>query len=144
VTALCALLNPHKEPGRLALVAQLGARQVRRRLPALLDSAADTPVVWMCDPTNTDTRTWGGRTTRWLDDVTAELREFFAVCRERGVVPGGVHLEAAGEPVTECVGGGQGLESGGLEANYRTRCDPRLNPVQVLECVAVVLDELRR
>jgi 3-deoxy-D-arabino-heptulosonate 7-phosphate (DAHP) synthase class II len=144
VTALCALLNPHKEPGRLALVAQLGARQVRRRLPALLDSAADTPVVWMCDPTNTDTRTWGGRTTRWLDDVTAELREFFAVCRERGVVPGGVHLEAAGEPVTECVGGGQGLEPGGLEANYRTRCDPRLNPVQVLECVAVVLDELRR
>lgn len=145
VAALCSLLNPDKVPGRLALITRLGAAQVRDLLPPLLQAAAEVPVTWMCDPMHGNTRTTAeGRKFRRLDDITDEIRAFFGVHRAHGTVAGGIHLEAAGESVTECTGGWRRIRETGLGDNYQTRCDPRLNPSQTLECLIVVLRELRR
>ncbi|MDT7789485.1 MAG: 3-deoxy-7-phosphoheptulonate synthase, partial [Pseudonocardiales bacterium] len=54
---------------------------------------------------------------------------------------GGLHVEMAGEDVTECVGFGLGLED--LHRDYQSACDPRLNPAQALELAFLVADMLR-
>jgi 3-deoxy-D-arabino-heptulosonate 7-phosphate (DAHP) synthase class II len=145
VATLCALLNPDRIPGRLTLITRLGAGRVHELLPPFLEAADGTPVTWMCDPMHGNTRTTkDGRKFRRLEDITAEVRAFFGVHREHGTVAGGIHLEAAGEPVTECTGGWQRLSETGLDENYQTRCDPRLNPAQTLECLVAALPDLRR
>ncbi|MFG2000629.1 3-deoxy-7-phosphoheptulonate synthase [Spirillospora sp. NPDC048911] len=124
VAALCSVLNPYKLPGRLTLVARLGAARVGELLPPLVQAAAGVPVTWMCDPTHGDTRTTGeGRKFHLLEDITEEIRAFFRVHRDLGTTAGGVHLEAAAEDVTEC--------------------DPRLDPAQTLEFLILVMRELR-
>ncbi|KAB2352335.1 3-deoxy-7-phosphoheptulonate synthase [Actinomadura rudentiformis] len=144
VAALCSMLNPHKIPGRLTLITRLGAARVGELLPPLVQAAATVPVTWVCDPMHGNTRTTEeGRKFRRLEDITEEIRAFFRVHRDLGTVAGGVHLEAAGEDVTECTGGWRRISENGLGANYQTLCDPRLNPAQTLECLIVVLHELR-
>jgi 3-deoxy-7-phosphoheptulonate synthase len=63
----------------------------------------------------------------------AEIRAFFAVHRQAGTIPAGVHLELTHEDVTECTGGSAGITSRRLSDRYRTLCDPRLNAGQALE-----------
>ncbi len=145
VAALCRRLNPGKVPGRLTLIPRLGADRAATVLPALLEAAAETgtPVCWVCDPMHGNTFvTDQGIKTRRVDEVTAEIRAFFGACRATGVMPGGLHLETAPEPVTECVGGWQRLREDELATKYDTRCDPRLNAAQTLQCVTVAVDEL--
>ena len=73
----------------------------------------------------------------------AEIGGFFAVCRESGVWPGGVHLEFTGEDVTECLGGAEEVLEDQLSVRYHTLCDPRLNARQSLD-LAFRLAELMR
>jgi 3-deoxy-7-phosphoheptulonate synthase len=136
VLELCERLNPERVPGRLVLIARMGASRVRELLPPLLRAArgADHPVVWVCDPMHANTVTTGsGRKTRHFDDVLAEVEGFFAAHRQEGTWPGGIHLEFTGEDVTECVGGSDQLLEEQLEGRYRTLCDPRLNARQALD-----------
>ncbi len=146
VARLCSLLNPAKIPGRLTLITRLGAARVHELLPPLLEAATGVPVTWMCDPMHANTRTTKeGRKFRRLEDVTEEIRAFFGVHRARGTVAGGIHLEAAREDVTECAGGrwpAAGAEAG-LGERYQSLCDPGLSPAQTLECLVLVLRELR-
>ncbi|WP_169814370.1 3-deoxy-7-phosphoheptulonate synthase [Nocardia mexicana] len=145
VAALCRRLDPERKPGRLTLIPRLGADRTATMLPALLEAAAETgtPVCWICDPMHGNTFvTEQGIKTRRVDEVTSEIRAFFGACRATGVTPGGLHLETAPEPVTECVGGWQRLREDELATRYRTRCDPRLNAAQTLQCVTVAVDEL--
>jgi 3-deoxy-7-phosphoheptulonate synthase len=145
VTALCELLNPGRIPGRLSLITRLGATRVEEVLPALVRAVTDAahPVVWLCDPMHGNTYTaTSGYKTRRIEDIVAEVRASFAVHRDQGTYAGGLHLEAAADDVTECVGGGCGLEESDLPRSFRTACDPRLNPAQVLECVLVAVGEL--
>lgn len=121
VELLCRALNPDNRPGRLTLIARLGAARTVEALPALFEAAArcGTPVCWVCDPMPADTG--DGHLFRRLDEVVAEIRAFFRACRATATVPGGLHLECAPEA---------GF-SGGLD------------PAQTLQCVLAALAELR-
>jgi 3-deoxy-7-phosphoheptulonate synthase len=85
-----------------------------------------------------------GYKTRHFDDVMAELRGFFTVCRDAGVWPGGVHVELTGENVTECLGGTEEVLGTHLEQRYETMCDPRLNARQSLDLAFQTAELLRR
>jgi 3-deoxy-7-phosphoheptulonate synthase len=133
---VCRVLDPGREPGRLTLVARMGAERVGERLPPIIRAVrqAGHPVVWVSDPMHGNTFTHAnGYKTRHFDDVMAELRAFFATCRSEGVWPGGVHVELTGAEVTECLGGADALGADDLEQRYETMCDPRLNARQSLE-----------
>jgi 3-deoxy-7-phosphoheptulonate synthase len=146
VLELCERLNPNRIPGRLTLIARLGAAEVRELLPPLLRAVRDAahPVVWACDPMHANVFvTASGHKTRHFDDVMTELQGFFAAHREEGTWPGGVHLEFTGEDVTECLGGGEEVVEDQLDSRYETLCDPRLNARQSLD-LAFRLAELLR
>ena len=143
---LCERLNPERLPGRLTLIARLGAARVREVLPPLIAAIRDAghPVVWVCDPMHGNLRRLpDGRKTRHFDDVMAELEGFFASPVAAGTWPGGVHLEFTGEDVTECLGGGEEVLESQLDSRYETLCDPRLNARQSLD-LAFGIAELMR
>ena len=145
VAALVRRLNPDAIPGRLTLITRMGATAVSEALPGLVRAVQETgiPVVWVCDPMHGNTREAStGHKTRVFDDVLAEVRGFFAVHRELGTHPGGLHIELTGDDVTECVGGTGGVLEGDLGARYETACDPRLNREQSLELAFLVADML--
>lgn len=144
--ALCAKLDPGREPGRLTLVSRMGATRIAQSLPPLLNAVkkAGHPVVWACDPMHGNTfQHDNGYKTRHFDAVIAELDGFFTACRAAEVWPGGVHMELTGADVTECLGGGDEVLPEHLDQRYETACDPRLNARQSLE-VAFRLGELVR
>jgi 3-deoxy-7-phosphoheptulonate synthase len=144
--ALCEILNPDREPGRITLISRMGAKHVTDGLPPLLGAvgAAGHPVVWACDPMHGNTITsTGGRKTRHFDDVLAEIQGFFAVCRAAQVWPGGVHIELTGDDVTECLGGAEEILEDNLGVRYTTTCDPRLNARQSLDLAFLVAELLR-
>ncbi|MDQ1393610.1 MAG: 3-deoxy-7-phosphoheptulonate synthase [Acidimicrobiaceae bacterium] len=149
VIGICTALDPDRVPGRLMLIARMGAGKTPQVLPALLQAVRDAghPVLWACDPMHGNTFTSpGGRKTRRFDDVLTEIGEFFAVCRAEGVWPGGVHVELTGDDVTECLGGA-GIEEileDHLNIRYTSACDPRLNARQSLDLAFQVAELLRR
>ena len=146
VLTLCDLLDPGRVPGRLTLVARMGASRVEERLAPLVRAVRDAghPVVWACDPMHGNTFVGpSGHKTRRFDDVMAELAGFFAVHRSEGTHPGGIHVELTGEDVTECLGGADEIEDGHLHRRYETACDPRLNASQALELAFQVTELLR-
>ena len=146
VLALCETLNPTRIPGRLTLVARMGATKVVDGLPPLLSAVADAghPVVWVCDPMHGNTFTADdGRKTRHFEDVLAEVSGFFAAHRFAGTHPGGVHLELTGDDVTECLGGGAEVVTADLGSRYETMCDPRLNGSQSVDLAFRVAELLR-
>ena len=143
---LCGRLDPDRDPGRLTLIARLGADQVETVLPPLIRAVdkAGHPVVWACDPMHGNGLvTDGGIKTRRFDDIMTELTAFFAVCRAEGAWPGGVHLEFTGDNVTECVGGVEPVAEGDLGIHYSSLVDPRLNARQSLDVAFQVAELLR-
>lgn len=147
VLALCRRLDPDRTPGRLTLVARMGATRVAEALPPLMRAVADAehPVVWACDPMHGNTFVSpNGYKTRHFDHVMAEIRGYFAVHEAEGTWPGGIHVELTGEDVTECLGGSDEVRSDHLERRYETMCDPRLNARQSLDLAFQVADLLRR
>jgi len=134
-------------PGRLTLIARMGADRVFDLLPPILRAVRDAehPVVWLTDPMHANVfKTDGGVKTRRFDDVLAEIEGFFAACRQERVWPGGVHLEFTGEDVTECLGGGEAVLEEELSSRYMTLCDPRLNARQSLDLAFRVAELMRR
>jgi 3-deoxy-7-phosphoheptulonate synthase len=146
VLALCEALNPDRVPGRLTLISRMGAGKVQTGLPPLLAAVRDSghPVVWACDPMHGNTYTSeGGHKTRHFDKVLEEIGGFFAAHRQEGTWAGGIHVELTGDSVTECVGGGDGLDEDALDQAYETMCDPRLNGRQSTDLAFRVADILR-
>ena len=136
VRGLCEALNPGREPGKLVLIHRMGAAQVDRKLPPLVEAvrATGVPVLWVCDPMHGNTETASsGLKTRRFENIVSELERSFRIHRELGSYLGGVHFELTGEDVTECTGGARGLADGDLSRAYRTQVDPRLNYEQALE-----------
>jgi 3-deoxy-7-phosphoheptulonate synthase len=146
LAALCDRLNPDRVPGRMTLITRFGADRVEELLPPIVRrmEAEGHPVVWVCDPMHGNTFTSdGGRKTRRFDVILSEVRSFFAVHRDEGTWPGGVHVELTGEDVTECLGGAEEILEGDLDARYTTACDPRLNARQSLDLAFRVAEFLR-
>ena len=88
-------LNPENEAGRLTLIARFGAGKVGDHLPRLIKAVEDegAKVVWTCDPMHGNTiKSASGYKTRPFDSVLREVREFFAVHKAEGTIPGGVHF----------------------------------------------------
>jgi 3-deoxy-7-phosphoheptulonate synthase len=143
---LCELLDPNDVPGRLVLISRLGAKRVTDLLPPMIQAVQSTgrSVVWTCDPMHGNTfRAENGYKTRQLRDIVAEVDGFFAVHRDEGTHPGGVHLELTGEDVTECLGGAQEVLDTHLGTRYETACDPRLNASQSIELAFRIAELLR-
>ncbi len=142
---LMAKLNPENEAGRLTLIARFGAGKVGDHLPRLIKCVQDegANVVWSCDPMHGNTiKAASGYKTRPFDSVLREVREFFAIHKAEGTVPGGVHFEMTGQDVTECTGGLRAVSDENLADRYHTACDPRLNASQSLELAFLVAEEL--
>ena len=143
---LMAKLNPENEAGRLTLIARFGAGSVGDHLPRLIKAVQEegANVVWSCDPMHGNTiKSASGYKTRPFESVLREVREFFAVHKAEGTIPGGVHFEMTGKDVTECTGGVRAVTDEDLSDRYHTACDPRLNASQSLELAFLVAEELR-
>ncbi|SEB30173.1 3-deoxy-D-arabinoheptulosonate-7-phosphate synthase [Amycolatopsis tolypomycina] len=139
-------LDPHRTPGRLTLVSRMGHDRVRELLPPIVEKVAASghEVIWQCDPMHGNTRTSGnGYKTRHFGHVVAELAGFFAVHRQLGTHPGGIHVEVTGDDVTECLGGAAGIAETDLPDRYLTACDPRLNGDQSVELAYAIAKLLR-
>ena len=144
---LIETLNPDNVPGRLTLIARMGADKVRASLPPLLKAvkACGAKVVWCCDPMHGNTiKASSGYKTRRVNDVMAEVQGFFDAHDEIGTYPGGVHFEMTGQNVTECVGGVVDVTEARLGDRYHTHCDPRLNGAQALELAFLIADLLKQ
>ncbi|HEV3068689.1 MAG TPA: 3-deoxy-7-phosphoheptulonate synthase class II [Streptosporangiaceae bacterium] len=134
--ALVEALNPGNEPGRLTFITRMGASRIRSGLPPVVDkvTASGAQVAWVCDPMHGNTtEAPGGRKTRHVEDILAEVTGFFEVHRALGTHPGGIHIEFTGDDVTECLGGSHDLTEDDLTDRYETACDPRLNRGQSLD-----------
>lgn len=138
-------LNPENEAGRLTLINRFGAGNVGDHMPQLIRAVQQEGynVVWSCDPMHGNTiKSSSGYKTRPFDSVLREVREFFAIHKAEGTIPGGVHFEMTGQDVTECTGGVRAVTDEDLSDRYRTACDPRLNASQSLELAFLVSEEL--
>lgn len=145
--ALVEILNPANEPGRLTLIHRLGARDIERSLPRMIDAVRRTGrrVLWVCDPMHGNTETTAaGIKTRRFENILAEVESAFRIHRELGSLLGGVHCELTGDDVTECTGGARGLSDADLARAYRTSVDPRLNYEQALELAMLIGSQRRR
>jgi 3-deoxy-7-phosphoheptulonate synthase len=134
--ALVDRLNPGNEPGRLTFITRMGASAIRTGLPPVVEkvTASGAQVAWVCDPMHGNTiEAPGGRKTRHVEDILAEVTGFFEVHHALGTHPGGIHIEFTGDDVTECLGGSHGLTEDDLTDRYETACDPRLNRGQSLD-----------
>jgi len=139
-------LNPENLPGRITLIARMGAKQITEKLPALvkLVKREGRSVVWSSDPMHGNTITASsGYKTRSVDAILQEIKGFFEVHRAEGTHAGGVHLEMTGHNVTECIGGAYQITEEGLADRYDTFCDPRLNGEQALELAFLIADTLK-
>lgn len=143
---LAKKLNPNDEPGRLTFITRMGAKEIREKLPPIVEAVKKSgiKVLWVCDPMHGNTyETPNGYKTRNFEDVLDEVRGFFEVHKKVGTHPGGIHIELTGDDVTECVGGGEQISETDLAMRYETACDPRLNHTQSLELAFLVAEMLR-
>lgn len=143
---LLDILNPSRLPGRITLIARMGASGITERLPPLVRAvkASGHPVVWSSDPMHGNTiKTISGYKTRRVDAILTEMKGFFAVHASEGTHAGGVHFEMTGNDVTECIGGAYQITEERLGDRYHTQCDPRLNADQSLELAFLIADTLK-
>ena len=147
ILKLIDALNPENEPGRLTLIARMGADKVETKLAPLVRAVAreGRKVVWCCDPMHGNTITSAtGYKTRAVDSILREVKGFFAVHEAEGSYAGGVHFEMTGQNVTECIGGASAVTETTLGDRYHTHCDPRLNSNQALELAFLIAEEMKK
>lgn len=146
IVEMLGRLSVDQEPGKIVVITRFGVDRVRRELPELIEVCEQTriPLVYSCDPMHGNTRTTNaGLKTRHFDDVLEELDACFSIHARLGTRLAGVHFELTGEDVTECIGGGLGLNEDDLSRDYRTYCDPRMNYAQSMEMSFLISRYLR-
>lgn len=140
-------LNPKKSPGRLMLIHRLGVRQIKEKLPALIEAVSNTglPVLWCCDPMHGNTYlSDAGEKRRAFEDIVLELSEALRIHQQSNKPLNGLHVELTGEHVHECIGGLG--ENGPIDSASMSRplVDPRLNKQQslaLIEAMAKFIEE---
>jgi len=143
---LLDILNPDNIPGRVTLIARMGAEKILDKLPPLVRAvqAMGAQVVWSSDPMHGNTtKASNGYKTRNVNAILHELKGFFEVHQAEGSYAGGVHFEMTGNDVTECIGGAYQVTEETLADRYQTHCDPRLNADQSLELAFLIADTLK-
>ena len=128
------------------MITRMGHDKIRSVLPGIVKAveASGHKVVWQSDPMHGNTFTASnGYKTRHFDKIIDEVQGFFEVHRELGTHPGGIHVEATGENVTECLGGARDITDVDLPGRYESAVDPRLNTEQALELAFLVAEMLR-
>lgn len=132
-------IDPAGEPGRITLIARMGADAIAALLPPLLDAVAASgrPVLWASDPMHGNTRQIAAGKTRAMAAIRAELEAFFATAGARA---GGMHVEMTGADVAECSDG----DAPPAADRYQSQCDPRLNRRQALAVAELVAGQLSR
>jgi len=141
-----AILDPERTPGRLTIITRFGVGKAAQLLPPLVEAARAEghPVLWSCDPMHGNGQQLAsGLKTRDFANILQELQEVMTTHWSVGSRIGAVHFELTGEPVTECLGGSEGLSEQDLEGAYRSGCDPRLNRSQSLEMASLIAAMLR-
>ncbi|KAF3938861.1 hypothetical protein ABW19_dt0207948 [Dactylella cylindrospora] len=145
---LLDIVNPSREPGKVTLITRYGCEKIEKILPGHIDAVTKTghPVIWQCDPMHGNTRSSpeSGVKTRQYSSIMSEILSALKIHKEKGTWLGGIHLELTGDPVTECVGGSEGLTDKDLSLNYQTYCDPRLNGKQALDVAFTISDYYRQ
>ncbi|NHN77323.1 3-deoxy-7-phosphoheptulonate synthase class II [Azotobacter chroococcum] len=143
---LIDILNPDNDPGRLNLIARMGADQVEQHLPALIRAVRreGRQVLWSSDPMHGNTIKAGSYKTRAFESILREVRQFFAVHQAEGSHAGGIHIEMTGQNVTECIGGSRAVTADSLSDRYHTHCDPRMNADQSLELAFLIAETLKQ
>ncbi len=128
---LCERLNPERIPGRLTLIARMGAGRVEELLPPLLRAVARGRApgrLGLRPDAREQVRTAGGRKTRHFDAIMAEIEGFFARLPRRGRVarrrPPRVHGRGRDRVPRRLRGARRGAAR---RTRYETLCDPRLN-----------------
>ncbi|WP_344223071.1 class II 3-deoxy-7-phosphoheptulonate synthase [Kocuria atrinae] len=140
-------LDPNREPGRLTFIIRMGAKNIREKLPAIIQAVEGSGAkpVWVTDPMHGNTVSLpSGYKTRNFDDVVDEVRGFFEVHQSLGSFPGGIHVEMTGDDVAECLGGSDPVNESSFAERYETLCDPRLNHMQSLEIAFLVAEYLSK
>ncbi|MFE9257814.1 3-deoxy-7-phosphoheptulonate synthase [Streptomyces sp. NPDC006879] len=135
--ALCERLDPERTPGRLTLIARMGADKVPEVLPPLVTAVREAghPVIWLTDPMHGNTITTPeGLKTRLVETVEREAVAFHYAVTAAGGTAGGFHLETTADAVTECAADPSGMDRVGHF--YTSFCDPRLNPGQAISVVS--------
>lgn len=135
--ALADRLDPTRQPGRLTLIARMGAGVVAEALPPLVAAmrATDHPVSWLCDPMHGNTVITGRQIkTRHVTDLVREVIDFQGAVRGAGGVAGGLHLETTPDPVRECLDADGHIDE--IGTCYTSLCDPRLNRDQAVAVVS--------
>ena len=146
LVSLLDVINPSKEIGKVTLITRYGEHKIASLLPSHIQAVKESGhvVVWQCDPMHGNTKsTPSGVKTRAFSSIFSELSNALKIHKEANSFLGGVHLELTGDPVTECVGGSEGLTEGDLGFNYTTYCDPRLNEKQALELAFLIAGHYR-
>jgi len=141
--ALIDALNPSDEPGKIVFIHRMGAGNVRKALPRVLDAVKKSGkrVLWLCDPMHGNTvDTKSGIKTRVFEHILDEINGAFDAHEQAGTLLGGVHFELTGENVTECVGGATDVTEETLHTNYVSQCDPRLNYHQALQMAFLIAE----
>ena len=116
-------------PGRLTLIARMGAEHVRELLPPLLRARARRRASRSSGPATRCTRN-GIRTADGVQDAPLRRRSWprsrasSPPAASEGVWPGGVHLEFTGEDVTECLGGAEAVLEEQLDVALRDALRP--------------------
>ncbi|RMQ10423.1 3-deoxy-7-phosphoheptulonate synthase [Pseudomonas viridiflava] len=144
---LIDILNPDNDPGRLNLIARMGANKVGDHLPQLIRAVEreGRKVLWSSDPMHGNTiKASSGYKTRDFAQILGEVKQFFQVHQAEGTYAGGIHIEMTGQNVTECIGGARPITEDGLSDRYHTHCDPRMNADQSLELAFLIAETLKQ
>lgn len=143
---LLTILNPENQAGRITLIARMGAENIGKYLPPLVQKvkASGHQIIWSSDPMHGNTiKASTGYKTRSVDAILKEIQSFFEVHKAEGTYAGGVHFEMTGQNVTECIGGAYQITEHDLADRYHTHCDPRLNGEQALELAFLIADTMK-
>lgn len=129
-------INPLNEEGKITLISRFGVNKVERYLPNLIQIVKKNllNVTWICDPMHGNTQQTTNKTkTRSLENIQKEVLMNIEIHGNENSVLAGVHLETTDQIVTECFSENSNITIFDVEKNYKTACDPRLNPDQTRE-----------
>ena len=134
-------VNPENIAGKVTVITRYGSGNVEQHLKRLIQKLKGLKVLWQCDPMHGNTVVRNGWKTREIDDIKHEIFETVQVHRAEGSRLHGIHLEATGADVIECV---QDSNEEVVGDKYESVCDPRLNPEQTRDVLEFLKSTLTK